>query len=75
MDFKIEKNIPIPLHRGKYPFSKMVVGDSFVLDVGIVLTVRNASYSWVSRFGRGKKFLVKKVIEKGEKVGRCWRIK
>ena len=74
MEFKIEKNIPIPLQRGKYPFSKMVVGDSFVLDVGLLLKVRTASYSWMSRFGKGKRFLVKIVIEKGKKIGRCWRI-
>lgn len=75
MEFKIEKNIPIPLHRGKYPFSKMIVGDSFKLDIELLLKVRTASYSWISRFGKGKRFLAKPIIEKGKKVGRCWRIK
>jgi len=75
IDFKIEKGIPIPLAQGIYPFSKMVVGDSFHFDLEKILTVRNSSYSWVSRFGKGKKFLIKKVVEKGKVVGRCWRIK
>jgi hypothetical protein len=70
--FKIEKNIPIPLHRGKYPFSKMEIGDSFGFETEILMKVRTGSYSWMSRFGKGKRFLVKKT---DKKLGRCWRIK
>lgn len=30
-DFKIEKGIPAPAKRGKYPFAEMEVGDSFLV--------------------------------------------
>ena len=68
MDFKIESDVDMPEAWSKYPFGGMEVGQSFAIDAGSVVLVRNAA----SAHGRkhGKKFSVRKV----DGVGRVWRI-
>lgn len=64
MSFVIEKNVPMPVSRGKYPFRDMQVGDSFVADE----KARGAAVAFASRVD-GVKFAIRK---EGEKV-RIWR--
>ena len=64
MSYVIEKNVPLPASRGKYPFREMKVGDSFVAEE----KVRGAAQAFSSRV-EGFKFLVRK---EGDKV-RIWR--
>ena len=45
--FQIEKNVPIPGHRGKYPFADMEPGDSMVGSVELYTAMRN----WAQRRG------------------------
>ena len=81
--YKIQKNVPIPHHRGgksKYPFLKMDIGDSFVVEdntrdaAKIASGIRN-SYHNVYRYNlefKSAKFTIR-VIDKHSV--RCWRIK
>lgn len=69
----IEENIPIPsqeyLGRGEiYPWSRMKIGDSFLVPVKKEHLVRCAAYNICKR--TGKKFTIRKTID-GVRV---WRI-
>jgi hypothetical protein len=70
-DYKIEKNVPIPkgYARTKYPFSKMEVGDSFVVEDVNYNRVRQAAYSY--SFRNDIKLSVKRGLD-----GKfhCWRV-
>lgn len=72
-EFILETGIPVPpsTRTCKFPFATMEVGQSFPFDIGLKAKVANSS----SRYGKlhGKKFIVRKVEEKGEVKGRCWR--
>lgn len=72
MEYKIEKNIPIPEHgsgrRLKHPFSEMKVGDSILSDSSGVYT---SAFRWASRQNNTWKFRIKVI---GNKT-RIWRIK
>jgi hypothetical protein len=35
MNYKIEKNIPVPTKKGMYPLSEMEIGDSFLIPFNI----------------------------------------
>lgn len=66
--FKIEKNVPIPVARGrrKYPLHKMEVGDSFQFPKEDSAKVSAAAWVYGSR--HGMKFTVS-ISER-----RCWRV-
>ena len=70
---KIEKNVPIPSHRGKYPFRDMKVGESFYYDNGTsnYQCLYNASRIFCIREKIDWKFTVRK---EGEGA-RIWRTK
>lgn len=72
---KIEKNIPMPVRRGresKWPLDKMQIGDSFAFLMKDRGSVRNAvSHRHVTKKGKIQ-FAVRKV---NEKELRCWRVK
>lgn len=71
MSYTIEKDIPLPEHRGrpnKYPFPDMDVGDSFAVPLDEVSSVRNAAYAWAFRHDW------KLAVRKTDEGARCWRI-
>jgi hypothetical protein len=65
--FKIEKGIPIPLHRNKFPWENMQVGDSFAFDPCLV------KYQGLHSAARAQGM---KVATRKDADGnmRCWRI-
>ena len=68
-NIKIQKGVPIPPPRGKYPWGDMEVGDSFVTErKGI--SARAAGYA--KRDGTGKEVRVR---SQGDGTARVWRIK
>jgi len=74
MEFKIEKDIPVGFtghehkYNGKYPLSKMDVGDSFVVSVEQTESIRATSAKYAKM--TGTKFMTRK-FEGGVRV---WRI-
>ena len=76
MEFKIEKNIPMPdseKSKGTGYFAalrKMEVGDSFKFDRELRNRVSGAA-SYL-KFRRGLEFIIKKT---SNKECRCWRVK
>jgi hypothetical protein len=62
----IDKGVPIP---NRFPFSKMEVGDSFV-----ITTKRHTAYVAARRYGdkRGMKFITRQMPDG---TIRCWRTK
>jgi DNA modification methylase len=79
----IDKNVPMPekqtkRYNVKYPFSMMLVGDSFVVDVKKGETVRDAAQRirYASAFHRKKNLLLQfsvRPIDNNTRV-RCWRV-
>lgn len=71
-DFKIEKGVPIPGSRAKYPFVEMEIGDSFFVEVGEdQRRITSQRISGSSQNYGEKKFSVRTV-----KGGlRIWRVK
>jgi len=70
MEYKIEKNIPIPKATKKrlYPFEKMQVSDSFYADININHATALARY-WSKKLGTA-------YTARGEGNGaRIWRIR
>lgn len=71
MEFKIQKNVPIPgkaKKKSKYPFEKMAIGDSFVAPVkpaGLYVAARK----WAKDNNADSRFVVR---AEGE-GSRCWR--
>ena len=71
MEFKIQKNVPIPgkaKKKSKYPFEKMGVGDSFAASVkpaGLYVAARK----WAKENNAAARFVVR---AEGE-GSRCWR--
>lgn len=72
MEFKIQKNVPIPgkaKKKSKYPFDKMGVGESFAAPIkpqGLYI----ASRKWAKDNENKARFIVR-----AENDGsRCWRI-
>lgn len=70
MEFKIEKNVPMPrsMPRSKFPFASMEVGDSCFLEKEI------SCIHAYTRHLKPKKFSGRTVTEDGIKGIRIWRI-
>lgn len=66
---RIDKNIPIPRSRGKYPFREMEVGDSFLCPKGSEKTIYSAAGQATTRI-KGRRFIVRKT----EDGFRVWRV-
>lgn len=72
MEFKIQKNVPIPgkeKKKSKYPFEKMAVGESFAAPVkqaGLYISARK----WAKDNNENARFVVR---AEGE-GSRCWRV-
>ena len=68
---KIDKDIPIPTIRGKYPFKDMKVGDSFLVEKPTVSkhNVASALHSSAKKMGKDYKITVRRE----ENGVRCWR--
>lgn len=63
----VEKSVPVPSGKKRYPYKEMEVGDSFFVDSGKIQTVCNANYRASKRLGMT--FMARK---EGEGV-RVWR--
>lgn len=74
IEFKIEKNIPIPLRHGKHnkTYQLMEVGDSiFISDARLGRSYALSFGVWIKR----KKLDWEKVVRKEKEGIRIWRIK
>lgn len=71
--FKIEKEVPLPDKKQKYPFPEMAVGDSFFFEGSPKVggQVRTAAAIYCRRKGAGKHFVIRTVPG----GFRCWRDK
>lgn len=67
-DIKIDKGIPVPGPRYRWPFAKMEVGDSFTVGKGAATDLRNGASRWKARHP-GWEYLTRK---EGDRV-RFWR--
>lgn len=75
MTYKIETNVPLPTgKRAKYPFSKLEVGESIILDKDYTREKHSKYNSAANNYGKrwGKKFIVRKTEEGHTRV---WRTK
>lgn len=77
MSYEIETGVPIPAKlrkngSGKYPFSSMVVGDSFFAPLGesTPKNIASAAYCWSKSHKNDFKFAVRGCPD----GTRCWRI-
>lgn len=68
MEIKIDKNVPMPNARGKYPLDKMEIGDSF-----FVAEMTSSSMSGTFPRLRPKTFTTRTATENGVKGLRVWR--
>ena len=68
MRIKIDRKIPPPPPRNRYPFDQLKIGDSFALPVSEATRLRSAASNAASKLGW--RFTVS---INGEEV-RCWRI-
>jgi hypothetical protein len=66
----IEKNVPLPPPRLRYPFDKMVVGDSISVPDNEFRYARTCAINYGVR--KGMKFITR---TQSDKTGRIWRIK
>ena len=69
-EFKIEKNVPIPGDRAKYPFADMEVGDSFVVHPDNAGNVNSSSMAYTKKCP-GVKFRMRKQTETESRI---WRV-
>lgn len=70
-DFKVDKNIPPPTRKAKYPFAEMQVGDSFFVPDMTTRSLQNAASYY--RKTLNYKFESKAREENGVKGARIWR--
>ena len=63
---KVEKGIPIPGPREKYPWKKLKIGESFFID---------SKYGYSIAYTTGKRHKLKIAIRKEKQGYRVWRIK
>ncbi len=72
-DYKIEPNVAMPkphnLHRGKYPWREMQIGDSFLVGHQVKGSTIRSGASIAGR-KHGREFAVRRTPE----GLRCWRI-
>ena len=64
----VEKLVPLPEGKKRYPYKEMDVGDSFFVDAGKLQVVCNANYRASKRLGM--QFIARKEVE-GVRV---WRV-
>ena len=71
---KIDKGIPIPSRRNKYPLSQMEVGDSFLIKSGKLdaMKTRNRVASSITSYRRQGWNFTQRLVENGIRI---WRIK
>ena len=67
-EMNVEKGVPVPGEKKRYPYGVMDEGDSFFVEGGKLQVVCNANYRAGKRLGR--KFVARK---EGDGV-RVWRI-
>jgi hypothetical protein len=75
-EFKIDDNIPMPVHmRGyrKYPFYELVVGQSFFVPGRNATQLSSAARGCKKKFGR--EFTAESVVENNVSGARIWRTK
>ena len=71
MTFEIERGVPMPKLRNKYPFEHMDVGDSFLVPADMKDEIKTIS-SAASYAGKQLKFkFVTKTVDEGVRV---WRV-
>lgn len=63
---QVEKKVPIPKEREKYPFAQMEIGDSF----WTLRNVASTAHSWSKNNARGK---VRFITRREKKGFRIWR--
>lgn len=68
--FKIEKGVPAPGRRTKYPFGEMEVGDSFFVEHGNASALSNAACSYARYWKKPFKYSARRV----DGGARIWRI-
>jgi len=80
-EYKIEKNVPMPVGRGsqKYPWDQMKVGDSIV--GGDYNSLLNSAKSWAARHKKNWQFICRRdthIEGNGKKMPnglfRIWRV-
>lgn len=70
--FQIEKDVPMPVSRSRYPFPQMKVGDSFfVPETHVPARLMSAAISYAKRNTLAWKFAARR-IDGGVRI---WRIK
>ena len=57
----VEKLVPLPEGKKRYPYKEMDVGDSFFVDAGKLQVVCNANYRASKRLGM--QFIARKEVE------------
>ena len=68
----IDKDIPMPRHKGVYPFPEMDVGDSFFSKKSRA-TLTGIAHYWSRKLGYT--FATRDVVENGVEGVRVWRTK
>ena len=74
LEYKIEKNIPIPLRGGEsspFPFSKMEIGDSFLIPINQRSKMQSRLYKYLQE-NKDKAFISRRTDDNNVRV---WRIK
>lgn len=71
MEYQIEKNMPKPIARNKFPLDKMEVGDSFVVPLKDRFSASSSAISYKRKHPETE-FVTKKVSD--DEV-RIWRTK
>ncbi len=75
--FKIEKNIPVPIHIDLFPLEQMEIGDSFVIPFNNfreAQTIRIMISGYSRRHKEGRKKFISRINKEKREV-RVWRIK
>jgi len=68
INLEVEKSIPLPEGKKRYPYASMDIGDSFFVDAGKLQVVCNANYRASKRLGM--QFIARKEVD-GVRV---WRV-
>ena len=68
INLEVEKSVPLPEAKKRYPYASMDIGDSFFVDAGKLQVVCNANYRASKRLGM--QFIARKEVE-GVRV---WRV-
>jgi hypothetical protein len=68
INLEVEKSVPLPEGKKRYPYASMDIGDSFFVGAGKLQVVCNANYRASKRLGM--QFIARKEVE-GVRV---WRV-